>query len=1075
MMHLPTVSVRVVATLLLLLAGLPARAGGLPAWLPRYDVAIDLDVAGHVAHVRQRATWTNPCQRPAHELVFNAHSHYVVPSGEVGFMAKTLEILRMNPEDSLGEDKPALEVNKAFVESPSAVGKPAVATEIDKHFEGDTNTTLVVPLPRAVGPGESVTVVLDLTMRLPPKFGRWGQWCGVTYLSNWLPVFAVYTDWEEPRIEEDGPKAAKTNPKDAPPSGASASILEKGWHPTPFVPWHQPWFNESGIYNVSVTLPHDQQVACSGTVVAERELPDGKKQIEIQAPGVRDFAFLCSAKYQVHEGHVAVKPGTNPVRVRILALPEHEFYAKEMVRIAGEVIATYSRWFGPYPYPDFTIAEAFFGWNGNECGGLVMIDDRVFGMPHLACGYVEYLVSHEICHQWWYNVVGTNGFCETWMDEAMAVFFTHKLTDQKRGKNNPLLQYPAGLEWLPNIHREDYRAYSMYGTFGRGENGPVVQPMTGFGHVVNLFSLCYDKGARIVGMIEERLGEAAFMDFMRLVYNRYQYRIIRVADYQRELEAYTGYSWHEFFRDWIYGRGLSDWSVEKVTLRGPPKCRAEKWCGGCTLGSWMGKVKTIKCTTASGPYRVTVLLHQKAEYNEQTTLGFALPGCEGYPIRVPILPQAGHYELENPPAVIDVLDGNRVRVQIELADEPTQIAVDPDQVLVDKDPSNNFWKPPIRFRVTPLYTFLEETDLTNAYDRWNVIVGPWIYGPAYDDVWYTRSTMVGMRAGAYRTQEFNGGVYAAYRTDYRDVVAGVDGMWDHWPYSHVQIGFNAERRLRIFENGDNDAMRGVVYGRYVFQYGSSLYLPPMHYVELFGQYQDNFLPVAEQPIIFGERFNRSTTAGIHYRINYLTPYWDPEGGFQFDLTYEGGWVELVRDQGLHKVSSQFAMVKGLPDLTSQLDGLPALQGVTRPALEWLADTRLAMRLYGATGVPARGEYFSMGGSELFRGFDLAQRQGSTVWVGSLEWRVPLARRLTLDAADHLVGLRNLYGAVFYDVGDAYSSGHQVGPIAHGVGGGLRLDLAWFSFVERTMLRLDVAKAINTDTGVQVWFGVQHPF
>ena len=54
--------------------------------------------------------------------------------------------------------------------------------------------------------------------------------------------------------------------------------------------------------------------------------------------------------------------------IKCLALPEHEFYAKEMVRIAAECIPVYSRWFGPYPYPQFTIAESYFAWNGNECG-----------------------------------------------------------------------------------------------------------------------------------------------------------------------------------------------------------------------------------------------------------------------------------------------------------------------------------------------------------------------------------------------------------------------------------------------------------------------------------------------------------------------------------------------------------------------------------------------------------------------------------------------------------------------------------------------------------------------------------
>ena len=38
----------------------------------------------------------------------------------------------------------------------------------------------------------------------------------------------------------------------------------------------------------------------------------------------------------------------------------------------------------------------------------------------------------------------------------------------------------------------------------------------------------------------------------------------------------------------------------------------------------------------------------------------------------------------------------------------------------------------------PVYTFLEETDLTNGYDKWNVIYGPWVYGPMYDDPWFTR-------------------------------------------------------------------------------------------------------------------------------------------------------------------------------------------------------------------------------------------------------------------------------------------------------------------------------------------------
>ena len=283
------------------------------------------------------------------------------------------------------------------------------------------------------------------------------------------------------------------------------------------------------------------------------------------------------------------------------------------------------------------------------------------------------------------------------------------------------------------------------------------------------------------------------------------------------------------------------------------------------------------------------------------------------------------------------------------------------------------------------------------------------------------------------------------------------------------------RRLTTLLSGDDDALRGVVFGRYVFLESDSLYFPPAHYVETFAAYQQNFLPFPKTPEPGGERFDQTSTVGLHYRINYLTPYWDPQGGFSLDLAYEGGVAGLEKLQGLNEGTAQISTVRYLPDLTPILAGCPHVQEAARPALEWLADTRLAVRLYGATGLPTRGEFFTMGGSTLFRGFDQSQRQGSSVWVGSLEWRVPLVKGLTYDAFDHVVGLRNVYGAAFYDMGDAYVSGHSIGPVAHAVGAGLRFDVNWFGFVERTVLRFDVAQTVNVAAPTQFLFGVGMPF
>lgn len=1050
------VSVWLLALLGGVLATAPLRAGPPPPWLPTYQVVMDLDIARHQARVQMHATWTNHHTRPTQQLVFNVHSRYVVPVGQVGLVAKTLEILRVNPGEALGYKEPPCEIHKVLL------GNGPDAPALNFHFEGDTGTTLVVPLPTPVQPGQSVTVLLDLTMHLPCKQGRWGHWRDVTFLSNWLPVFAYHGDAPPP----------KASPESAP---ASPSGFDPNWQPTPFVPWHQPFFNEAGNYRVRVRLPADQKIACTGTIASARELPDGWREVEILAAAVRDFAFLCSASYQEHKAEVVVSPGQPPVRIHVLALPQHDHYAKEMLRISAAALEKYSKWFGPYPYQDFTIAEAFFGWNGNECSTLVMIDERVFGMPHLAVGYVEYLVAHEICHQWWYNMVGTNGYCETWMDEALATYFSHKVLDETLGKNNVLMKYPRGLEWLPNIRRNDYRCYGMYGTIGRGEIGPCVQPMPDHGHVVNLFSNCYDKGSRVVGLIEERLhGWEGFQPFIRQVFLKYQYRILRVADFQRELEAYTGQSWEEFFQNWLYSKRLSDWAVADVVVQPPPSA---------CLPAWKERHRAKKAgpPTLDNPQdltRVVVYLEQHAEINEQTTLGISLPGKEGYVIRIPVLPQAGTYHLPDPPTRFETVGENRFRIEILLPEEPTQVAVDPDQVGVDKDPANNFWHRPCRCRFSPIYTFLEETDLTNSYDRWNFIWGPWIYGASYNSPWYTRATLIGARAGVFRTQEFSGGVYTAYRTDYRDAVAGVDGVWDHWPGCRMQVGFNAEQRLGSVYQAYDGARRAAVYARYVFQYASSLYLPPMNYLEAFTSYTDNFLPFTRGNMPGGERWNHAKTMGLHYQLNYLTPYWDPEGGFLFDAYYQGGLAELGpnhSERGFQQVAGQFSLVKSVPNCTEALRAFPRAQQALKPALEWLADTRLDFHAFGGIGFPSQGEFFSLGGSQMFRGFDMRQRQGSAVWVANLEWRVPVARDLNWDCFDHVMGVRNLYAAAFYDVGDAYVRNRQVAPLAHALGAGLRVDTAWFGFVERSVIRLDFAKALNESTPWQVWFGFMHPF
>lgn len=1029
--------------LLMLLTGSPLAAQEMEEigdGLPVYEVQLKVDPATRGIQGKMLVTWTNTTLNQTSDIVFNAHARYTIPDGDIGLLAKTVEILRLAPSESLSFDGPALEVRRVQQLTPpydphakdKDKKKPALlVSRGDSHaivrkdrnftYAPENPTALIVSLPTPVLPGDRVTLELDVEYKLAPKKGRWGQWGGVTVLAQGLPTVAVYDD--------------------------------KGWQPAPFIPWHQPFHNEAGYYLTRITLPADQKLACSAVVPKIIDHKDGWVTHECAPILSRDFSFMCSARYQEHRGEA------DGVAIRVLALPEHEHYGKLLVKYVSESLPVYNRWFGKYPYPQFTVAEAYFGWNGNECGGLVMIDSRMMGMPKMAHAYLDSLVSHELCHQWFYNVVGTNGYAETWMDEGVVTYFTHRLMDQKYGKENNLLEYPKGLGWLPNIRREDFRSFGYLAAAKRGDAMPTVQDMPDYKHLMNLSAMTYDRGSKVVGLIEQRLGPDGMLDFMRCIYRKYQFRILRVADFKRELEEYTREPWDEFFQHWVYGKGQCDWKLEDVDFH--RDCRP--------LLELLHRSKR-----GQEPVRMTVYLKQQGEFNENTVLGIRLAGDDGFSVRIPIIPSAPVMHLEELGATVHCSPlplkegcvGCRVRVELTLPCRPRQITVDPDRVLLDECPDNNAWKREIRLRVAPLYTQLEEADVTNPHDRPSVIFGPWIYGSAYADPWFAKSPLVGFKAGVYRTQEFSGGAFVAYRTNDRNFVFGAEAMVDHFPFPETQVGVFFERQLATFEGDDPENSRGVIYGRHILTRGSSLYLPPFEYWEGFAAYQNRSLPNPRNTVPGADPFNERASVGLHYHKYFLTPYWDPEGGAALDMTYQLGVPAFGTQQCFHQVFGQVSWVKSTPRMEWLGDG---------PLQNWVRDTRWAFRLAGAGAVPFKGQFFTQGGADYFRGFDLSERQGSVVWVGSVEWRIPVFKDACIDICDNVAGVQGLYVAPFYDVGDTMVNERTLGPVAHAFGVGLRMDVMWLGLIERTMFRLDVAKTINADTPWQVWFGVMHPF
>ena len=78
-------------------------------------------------------------------------------------------------------------------------------------------------------------------------------------------------------------------------------------------------------------------------------------------------------------------------------------------------------------------------------------------------------------------------------------------------------------------------------------------------------------------MIEARLGEEGFFNFMQPDLRQVSVSHLASPDFQHELEAFTGASWEQFFEDWLYGKGITDWAVKNAEVG----CGPERRAGSC--------------------------------------------------------------------------------------------------------------------------------------------------------------------------------------------------------------------------------------------------------------------------------------------------------------------------------------------------------------------------------------------------------------------------------------------------------------------------------------------------------------
>jgi len=288
-----------------------------------------------------------------------------------------------------------------------------------------------------------------------------------------------------------------------------------------------------------ITAPSHYEVVASGYLAEELHLEGDRKQWrwKEEVPiAVKVMAFG-AAEFDIQ---LAGKPENIPVWSYVFRENGREgFYDYS---IAVRPLTFFSQLIGTYPYEKLANVQSKTIFGGLENAGCIFYSERsVTGK-----GKAERLLAHEIAHQWFGNSVTENDWHHVWLSEGFATYLTSVYSEMTYGTEQLKESMKAARELVIKHHLRT--------------PGPVIDTtITDFLKLLNAYS--YQKGAWVLHMLRQDVGEEDFWKGIRLYYERFRNGNALTNDFVNVMEEVTGNDLDAFFDQWLYTTGMPELKI----------------------------------------------------------------------------------------------------------------------------------------------------------------------------------------------------------------------------------------------------------------------------------------------------------------------------------------------------------------------------------------------------------------------------------------------------------------------------------------------------------------------------------
>ena len=152
------------------------------------------------------------------------------------------------------------------------------------------------------------------------------------------------------------------------------------------------------------------------------------------------------------------------------------------------------------------------------------------------------VIIHEVAHQWFGNCVTEYDWDDVWLSEGFATYFTLMFREHAYGRDD----FVQGL-----LNAKD-RVFDFY---EKDKKASIVHDNLKDMKDVLTYSLQYQKGAWVLHMLRNYVGEEAFRKGIRNYYNKYFNSNTTTEEFKAEIEKASGLDLETFFNQWLYNGG----------------------------------------------------------------------------------------------------------------------------------------------------------------------------------------------------------------------------------------------------------------------------------------------------------------------------------------------------------------------------------------------------------------------------------------------------------------------------------------------------------------------------------------